>query len=144
MAERLRSPPSGSRSRTNSHTPTKVKSPVPVLPPDAVDLIVEDKDAELKGGPGQRGALRRVYRKGFVASEDGKEVEGEIEVQQPDGEERVDVGEGILEAVVAEEAKHPGGGHRLPRDEEVLVKAESPPLHARVLMQEYDEDNPWA
>jgi len=138
--DRLRSPPSGSRSQAKSYTRGKVVS---VLPPDAVDLVVEDKEGELeeqtrerrKGEPGLRGRLRRIYRPGFVpSSEDG--AQGEIQVEQPDREERVDVGEDILDA--DEDSDQDDRTRVLP---EVLGRAET--LHTRVVLHGY-EDNPWA
>ncbi|KAJ7195993.1 DUF300 domain-containing protein [Mycena rebaudengoi] len=84
----VRSPPTPSTSRRNS-----------VLPPDAVDLVVEDPEAaqekrmqeRRKGEPAIQGsALKKVYRRGFVESDnEGHVVEGEVEVvERSDSEER--------------------------------------------------------
>ncbi|KAJ3549122.1 hypothetical protein NMY22_g1006 [Coprinellus aureogranulatus] len=79
------------------------------LPPDAVDLVVEDPDAaddELAerrtGDPTARGpGLKKIYRRGFETdANDGKgKLRGEVEVEEPsdrqDPRRRVEAGEEI-------------------------------------------------
>ncbi|KAF5372342.1 hypothetical protein D9615_009300 [Tricholomella constricta] len=150
---RLRSPPI--KSRNSSRAAGMAGSPI--LPPDAVDLIVEDNNAaeeeqsreRRKGEPAVRGSgLRRVYRRGFVThSEEGRRTDGEIEVREPDGEERVEVGEDVLDAIGAKSGdlhRDSDGSQAASDAEGVVARAETPPLHARVLIHQYDDDNPWA
>ena len=145
-----RSPPSGSRSRGESHTRGKV---VPVLHPDAVDLVVEDEEGELeeqtrerrKGEPGLRGRLRRIYRPGFIPSSgDETGARGEVQVEQLDGDERVGIGRETPVAIGSdEESDLDDRPQVLSGAGEVLVRAETPPLHARLVFYG-SEDNPWA
>ncbi|KAG8787333.1 hypothetical protein FRC12_015678 [Ceratobasidium sp. 428] len=69
-----------------AHTPTTRMSPAPggkkPLPPDAVDLVVEDPDAaearaawdRRKGDPALRPGGKKAYRRGYVL-DDGRDVE---------------------------------------------------------------------
>lgn len=80
--------PKLSRSNVSSvvHTPSRRESPASrshrPLPPDAVDLVVEDRDAaeavatreRRKGDPALRPGGKKVYRRGY-ALEDGRDVE---------------------------------------------------------------------
>ena len=113
-----------------------------MLPPDAVDLVVEDPRAaeeemtreRRKGEPAVRGgsALHRVYRRGYVVDtpEGGREV-GEVEVARSPREEVFGIGDDADEILEAE-------------DEAVeVVRAETPPAHARIVLDVPDE-NPWA
>ncbi|KAF7299868.1 hypothetical protein HMN09_00993900 [Mycena chlorophos] len=110
-----RSPPSlNGASRRNS-----------VLPPDAVDLVVEEQP-EHDAGHTQPG-LRQVYRRGFVEedpeeAQDGGIVRGEVEVESPGSARR---GEEIVERVVEEEVPE-------------VVTTRTPPVLLHL------EDNPWA
>ncbi|OCH91768.1 DUF300-domain-containing protein [Obba rivulosa] len=95
-----------SPSRTGSNSPASTGSPntrnrpppsprkeaePPVLPPDAIDLVVEDDHAaeeamsheRRKGEPAVRNAgLQKVYRRGYVVENEGSGREvGEVEVQ---------------------------------------------------------------
>ncbi|PPR00678.1 hypothetical protein CVT24_000966 [Panaeolus cyanescens] len=118
---RFLSPPSISRHNSRKSSP--------VLPPDAVDLVVEDPHAEeeeqtwerKKGEPSARGSgLRKVYRRGFVAHlEDGKdepEERGEVEVQESrledsgDPSRRVEAGERIVHIIGDEEDNSASSG----------------------------------
>lgn len=142
---------SGSKSR--SHGP-------PALPPDAVDLIVEDDEAgeaermkdRKKGEPAVRHGtnLRKVYRRGFVAHEDdGTRDEGELEVEQPEEHvsgERVDAAEDILDAIGDEGGEHLHTFSPSPPKESIVARVESPPVDAFVRLDRYDDDNsnPWA
>ncbi|KAI0746309.1 organic solute transporter Ostalpha-domain-containing protein [Daedaleopsis nitida] len=126
----------------------------PVLPPDAVDLVVEDLNAgeegmtreRRKGEPAVRGgsALHRVYRRGYVV-EDGQgrsQEEGEVEIGSSPArrgrevfgiEEGEDDADEVLdvERRAVEEAAPPA------------VRAETPPAHARIIV-DVPEENPWA
>ncbi|PPQ80136.1 hypothetical protein CVT25_001435 [Psilocybe cyanescens] len=165
----VRSPPSLSRE------PSRPKAgDSPVLPPDAVDLVVEDKAAaeedltreRRKGEPATRGGsgLRRIYRRGFVAQgEDGERAEGEVEVEEQaeDAEDarRVEVGEEIVHAI-GDDSGDDEEVERFPRTsghsdwvqdvqvEGVVARTGTPPLHARVEAYQYhdipEDDNPWA
>ncbi|KAJ1304993.1 hypothetical protein OPQ81_000036 [Rhizoctonia solani] len=91
-------PPQKSRSNVSSavHTPSRTESPVSKshrpLPPDAVDLVVEDKDAaeaaasreRRKGDPALRPGGKRVYKRGYVL-EDGRDVEVSVEERERGG-----------------------------------------------------------
>ncbi|KAG6878229.1 hypothetical protein C0993_010351 [Termitomyces sp. T159_Od127] len=147
-ASRIRSPPIDSRAGLSSP---------PILPPDAVDLLVEDYDAaedenvreRKKGEPAVRGAaLRKVYKRGFVThTVDRKRAEGEIEVKEPRGKDRLEAGDDLFDAIGAEDADDLGrdvDSSQVPDTEGVIARAGTPPIHARVLIHEYDDDNPWA
>ncbi|PPQ96895.1 hypothetical protein CVT26_005881 [Gymnopilus dilepis] len=167
MNTRIRSPPSLSRNNSKNKAGSS-----PVLPPDAVDLVVEDPHAaeeenlreRRKGEPTVRGSgLRRVYRRGFVASGDDEEeghVEGEVEVAEThpndDGSRRVEAGEEILHTIGDDEDEVE---HQYPRTfgsewtqnvevEGVVARSGTPPLHARIQAHQFhdipDDDNPWA
>ncbi|KAJ7689328.1 organic solute transporter Ostalpha-domain-containing protein [Mycena rosella] len=159
--------PSSLDRHTPTHTPTPSASrPSSVLPPDAVDLVVEDPAAaeegrvqeRRKGEPAIGGsALRKVYRRGFVAADaEGGVVEGEVEVvEPPEGARsppgRVERGEEVLGAIESddEEEESEGGGEEggavLPEQEPegILARAGTPPAHARFVPSD-SEDNPWA
>ncbi|KDR79314.1 hypothetical protein GALMADRAFT_208731 [Galerina marginata CBS 339.88] len=133
LTTRIRSPPSLSRANSRN---TPSGSPVHPLPPDAVDLVVEDPHAaeedqtreRRKGEPAMKGSgLRRVYRRGFVVhgeGDDGEEEEegearGEVEVEEREegrdhGARRVDVGEEIAHVVGDDDddANEESGGDR--------------------------------
>lgn len=151
-ANRLRSPPPISRNSSGA-------AASPVLPPDAVDLVVEDDAAaqeehtreRRKGEPAVRGSgLRKVYRRGFVGqTEDGRHTHGEVEVQEPDGERRVEAGEEILDTLGAESEDSGSDGRHVESEfggasEGVVTRAGTPPLHARVVVRDFDDDNPWS
>lgn len=136
-----------------------------VLPPDAVDLVVEDYGAaeeemtneRRKGEPAVRGSgLRKVYRRGYVIDHDhddphqhhyhGDEHEGEREV----GEVEVDLnGEG-------EEGEDSGAILRAEEEVvETIARVQTPPAYAQVPTLVSDPyfhstgivgevDNPWA
>lgn len=151
---RIRSPPS--LSRTNSRTPQP-----PILPPDAVDLVVEDHFAaeedqtreRRKGEPATRSSgLRKVYRRGFVShGEDGEFLEYEEELGEGNSRKE-DVREQIVHTIRDEEnddSRSSGSSSSQPHVvEEVIARIGTPPLHARVQAYSYsdipDHDNPWA
>lgn len=120
----------------------------PVLPPDAVDLIVEDSHAaeveqsheRRKGEPAVRGAgLHKVYRRGYVAEDGQKRREGEVEVAPSAGGQQAvfDVGDDA-EDVMEEEADAV--------EEAMVARAETPPPYARPVYSPelLDDENPWA
>lgn len=137
----------------------------PVLPPDAVDLIVEDDEAaeeitkdkritDPARGPLNVG-LRKVYRRGYVSKDpEGQDAgRGEIEIKdepesssqgREDTANEIEGVEGDVEVIIAED-----GEERLvvvEDEDDMVLKADSPPAHARALLDESlrDEDNPWA
>ncbi|KAJ6564443.1 organic solute transporter Ostalpha-domain-containing protein [Mycena capillaripes] len=81
---------SGSSTPGHTRTPPSISRQNSMLPPDAVDLVVEDPEAaeenrvqeRRKGEPPIGGSgLKKVYKRGFVAEdEEGDVVEGEVEV----------------------------------------------------------------
>ncbi|KAJ7757267.1 DUF300-domain-containing protein [Mycena maculata] len=103
------------------------RTPPSVLPPDAVDLVVEDEDPAAgqehrrKGEPPP--GLRRVYRRGFVeeAMEDAEEEPLMTIGSDSEGEE---------------DAVSPELGP-------VLARTMTPPAHAHFAPSD-SEDNPWA
>ncbi|TFY62031.1 hypothetical protein EVJ58_g4124 [Rhodofomes roseus] len=116
----------------------------PVLPPDAVDLIVEDPHAaeeeksheRRKGEPAVRGkALHKVYRRGYVAESDQGREEGEVEVAD---DPIFEVGEDADSVLNTEERVI---------EEVTVAKAETPPPYARPVIYSpeiLDDENPWA
>ncbi|KAJ7041605.1 DUF300 domain-containing protein [Mycena alexandri] len=149
----------GAASNSTQTPPSISRRSSTMLPPDAVDLVVEDPEAALehrvqerrKGEPAMGGsALRKVYRRGFVAEdEEGDVVEGEVDVDEGVGTPaqnpgRVERGERVLSAIGSgsEEDEHEG---ELSRDEPegIVARAETPPAHARFTPSD-SSDNPWA
>ncbi|KAF8962096.1 organic solute transporter Ostalpha-domain-containing protein [Flammula alnicola] len=154
-------------SRNNSRT---AQTGSPILPPDAVDLVVEDPHAaeeeqtreRRKGEPATRGSgLRKVYRRGFVAhGGNGEREVGEVEVEEAGGEgdsRRVDLGDEIVRTIGDEDEGEEGRGeygntlrHTSEWTQEVegvVARSGTPPLHARVQTHYSDipdHDNPWA
>ena len=142
----LTRPPTSSRKSTRG-TARPVKDRV--LPPDAVDLIVEDEAAaeriEKSSVPGP--PLKKVYRRGYVAKGEegnrGKRREFEIERDPPP----VDLktardGEPEEVQVIVEE-----GEERLVIPEtrgEVVVGTETPSHIKDVFGHSDDDPNPWA
>jgi hypothetical protein len=115
-----------------------------VLPPDAVDLIVEDDETaeeertweRRKGEPAVRGsALRKVYRRGFVASDsEGHQAEGEVSFDHPQEQE----GEVPLE-------DGDDGAKKLEEEDEAIKAAEgtiarevTPPPRSQAVPHIYD------
>ncbi|EKM77803.1 hypothetical protein AGABI1DRAFT_76810 [Agaricus bisporus var. burnettii JB137-S8] len=145
------SPSSRSHSRSESNSKTRLTrtisghdgasphtssgSPTNILPPDAVDLIVEDNEARergqvkerRKGEPGMRGSsstggLRKVYRRGFeVETSEGDKAKGQVEVENEavgagddeDIERRrryMNVGERVLDVVGGDRSRRQSAG----------------------------------
>ncbi|KAF8598955.1 DUF300-domain-containing protein [Ceratobasidium sp. AG-I] len=170
-------PPPHSRSRSNvpssSNTPTQPHSPptrsTRPLPPDAVDLVVEDpKAAEAaamrdrrKGDPALRPGGTKVYRRGYVA--EGRDVEVSVEEHERHGsvdqtKVRVeDVGRDNSDE--ATDDKHGGGAEvygagdgteEVAGTEVTVARASTPPPHAIVSVDTFGASesslggNPWA
>jgi hypothetical protein len=127
-----------------------------VLPPDAVDLVVEDTEAaqgqeRRKGEPPIGGsALKKVYRRGFVTEDDeGDAVEGEVDVvDEREGIRspgRMEKGEEALMTIGSDSEDSDGeNAGELPEleGEGIIARAATPPAHARLLPSD-SEDNPW-
>ncbi|PIL27092.1 transporter [Ganoderma sinense ZZ0214-1] len=147
---------SSSRNSPRSRPPPSPRpdSESPVLPPDAVDLVVEDlhaAEAEItherrKGEPAVRGRgaprLHHVYRRGYVVEEDGlPREEGEVEAAPPPEQARgvFDIGE---EDPTPDEALDLGR-RAMEETTRTVARVETPPSHARVIV-DVPDDNPWA
>jgi len=145
---------SGTSSSTSSprerHPPSpRVETERPVLPPDAVDLVVEDHSAaeeeqtheRRKGEPAVRG-LHKVYRRGYVVERGGRREVGEVEIDDkaPSASEsyqpKFSVGDDADAALEAEDEA---------LEDEIVGRVETPPAHARIhIGVPSDDDNPWA
>ncbi|KAI0655043.1 DUF300-domain-containing protein [Cubamyces menziesii] len=156
------SPQTGSSSKSSPRNGRPPPSPNPptersALPPDAVDLVVEDPHAgeeemtreRRKGEPAVRGgsALHRVYRRGYVVEADGQRERGEVEVEHagssmsPQAEEGREVfGVGDDADMDVDEVMYL---EQRAVEDSVVVRAETPPAHARIIV-DVPEDNPWA
>ncbi|EPQ51504.1 DUF300-domain-containing protein [Gloeophyllum trabeum ATCC 11539] len=135
------------RPSVDARSPPTPDSRRPVLPPDAVDLVVEDQQAaqeentweRRKGEPAKRG-LKKVYRRGYVVDDEshGEREVGEVEVERErEGDEGeifkvADEDEDEVEEVVEREA-----------EPIITSTAIEPPVHARLGVLP-KEDNPWA
>ena len=93
-----------------------------------------------RGEPAVRGgsALHRVYRRGYVVDANGRREEGEVEIDRTgtsprDEREVFGIGEDAEEALDVERRAV----------EETVARAETPPAHARIIVDVPDE-NPWA
>ena len=152
-SSRIRSSPVISRhnSRTNDS---------PSLPPDAVDLVIDDSHAaeeqihERRKGEmtsrTTRVGLRNIYRRGFVTHAEGEDAE-DVGDHGEDSSRRVDVGEETLYSVRGDgdgadgDGGDEGGRPRESTRERVIAIESTPPLHARVYYDDIpDNDNPWA
>lgn len=139
---------SSSGSLRERPSPSPRKDADRVLPPDAVDLFVEDTNAaheeeshdRRKGEPA---GLRKVYRRGYVV-DDGhgspKQVDVEVDAkdEEPEEQARFSVGDDVDEIMEAEAEA---------ADDMTITRAQTPPAHARIVVDTYDdlhEHNPWA
>ncbi|KAG8704565.1 hypothetical protein FRC11_009772 [Ceratobasidium sp. 423] len=173
-------PPKLSRSNGSSavHTPSRTESPISrshrPLPPDAVDLVVEDRDAaeaaasreRRKGDPALRPGGKRVYKRGYVL-EDGKDVEVSVEEHRRAGtvdQTKVRVQDPRRPDQAprrspdrATDDKHGGGpevdrsrvgiaqDERIEPDVEVVIARATTPPHATIHIPESSlGSNPWA
>ncbi|OSC98871.1 DUF300-domain-containing protein [Trametes coccinea BRFM310] len=147
---------SSSKSSPRGRPPPSPRPPPerPVLPPDAVDLVVEDSHAgqeemtreRRKGEPAVRGgsALHRVYRRGYVVEADGQREHGEIEVERAGSSSEPWMADGGREVFgVGEDADVDEVTDLEQRavEEATVVRSETPPAHARIIIE---EENPWA
>ncbi|KAI0339234.1 DUF300-domain-containing protein [Trametopsis cervina] len=138
--------PSGSGSGSGGSAPPTPRrdNERPILPPDAVDLVVEDAEAGHEESAhdrrkGEPAGLRRVFRRGYVVHGPGGEEEGEIEVDDPvEGEGG---GEEEREEVEVDDVMRSEG---VAVEEMSATVAGTPPLHARVVGYSAGEENPWA
>ncbi|KAL6298516.1 organic solute transporter Ostalpha-domain-containing protein [Sparassis latifolia] len=123
----------------------------PALPPDAVDLVVEDHHAaqdemvyeRRKGEPAVRGGagLRKVYRRGYVVDDGEARAEGDggVEDESGDQDAMFTVGDDVdnildAEAEVIDETT-------------TITTLETPPAHAHIVYISPtipDNENPWA
>ena len=142
-----------------SRSKEKAKVERSALPPDAIDLVVEDHKAStmIKGRPGEppvkrKDGLKNVYRR--ESTQDGQQIEvGE----QPAHEISV---EGLVESKSAgrmedferslQDATWESDGPTLPattgymQDTTTIARAGTPPAHLRMMYDELEDDNPWA
>lgn len=146
------SPRSGTKDQLGTSPPMAKRS---VLPPDAIDLVVQDDLAaeqervreRQKGEPATHGsALRKVYRRGFIVEDsEGEEVEGEVEI---DDHERMEAGKDDSgETTEGAQDTFEGESEAIQELEGTIARAETPPPHARVEVKSpFDDDveNPWA
>ncbi|CAE7060655.1 unnamed protein product [Rhizoctonia solani] len=151
----------GSTPRTESPSSKSARP----LPPDAVDLVVEDKDAaeaaasreRRKGDPALRPGGKKVYRRGYVL-DDGRDVEVSVEERERAGsveQTKVRVQDSQeQEGHDATDDIHGGGPeaddmHGSPEavEEVTIARAATPPPHAHVEAVHVPEtslSNPWA
>lgn len=112
----------------------------PVLPPDAIDLVVEDAHAGHEESSrdrrrGEPAGLRKVYRRGYVVEGERGTEEGDVEVESENtGVFSVD------DVDVATHAEVAAVGDM------TTTLATTPPAHTRILVDRYDihDENPWA
>lgn len=155
----LASPGSGASSPGSSTSGKARRSPPTPhndrpLPPDAVDLVVEDPDAahdeaeheRRKGEPAISGSgLRKVFRRGFeVPHSDGTVTQGEVQVAEEEAEPSGDKDSVAHHHEVGDVKEMDEEQNVLEEVEGVVAKAETPPAHARVFQVGEDDDNPWA
>jgi hypothetical protein len=113
------------------------------LPPDAVDLVVEDPEAAQDESShdrrrGEPAGLRKVYRRGYVAEGADGPKQGEVEVETQEENTPFAVGDDVDAIMETEEAAV---------EEMTVTRAETPPAHARIVVDSVDdlhENNPWA
>ena len=115
----------------------------PILPPDAVDLVVEDPHtAQAENShdwrKGEPAGLRKVYRRGYAVEHADHREEVEVEVRSPHSPFAVGEADDIDDATRTE-------GQAV--EEMRVTRARTPPAHARIVVEQYpdtDEVNPWA
>ena len=111
----------------------------PVLPPDAVDLVIEDPHHEESQHRKSSTGLHKVYRRGYVVEDEEGMKEGEVEIDTG-GEDSgpFTVGDDVDAIMETEEAA---------TEEMTVTRAETPPAHTRIVIDNYDDlhdSNPWA
>ncbi|KAI0367287.1 DUF300-domain-containing protein [Pilatotrama ljubarskyi] len=147
---------SSSKSSPRTRPPPSPKPPSerPILPPDAVDLVVEDPRAaeeemtheRRKGEPAVRGggALHRVFRRGYVVEADGERRQGEIEVENAGSPSpQVEAGQEVFGVGDDADIDEVTDLEQRAVEEVTVARAETPPPHARIIVDVPDE-NPWA
>lgn len=114
----------------------------PTLPPDAVDLVVEDPNGAREDSSKRKGSptgLRKVYRRGYVVEDEGGVNEGEVEVDaNGEDDNPFTVGDDVDAIMETEEVA---------AEEMTATRAETPPAHTRIVVDNFDElhdSNPWA
>lgn len=131
-----------------------------MLPPDAVDLIVEDNHAaeeamsheRRKGEPAVRNAgLQKVYRRGFIAEDEetGQWEEGEVEVEGGAQGPVFDIGDAddVDEVIETEDrvVEEVTDSHIAPSGTPAVTQSATPPLHTYLALHDIPaDDNPWA
>ncbi|QRV78155.1 Organic solute transporter Ostalpha [Ceratobasidium sp. AG-Ba] len=166
--------PTGRGARTPNGFDTRTprnQSPAPgkgrALPPDAVDLVVEDPDAaekraaweRRKGDPALRPGGKRVYRRGYVL-EDGREAEVSVEEHERRGGsvdqtrvrvQSLDQDDRRKREEDETDDKHGGGPEMVEADttEVTVARASTPPPQATVITHTFASEsslnqNPWA
>jgi len=124
-------PPVTSPRKSTKRTVPSMKDKV--LPPDAVDLVVEDEAAAERATKERRGGtpnptLRKVYKRGYAVGDGGGKRELEIERDSPPADPKA-VGDGESEEVDV-----------VVRGE--VVEIETPP-HIKGAFGPSDDHNPW-
>jgi hypothetical protein len=153
-----------SRPATRSRTHSRPQA-ASALPPDAVDLVVEDEHAAVedrarerrKGEPAVRGsAYRKVYRREAIASDGDAEVDVLKEETNDGGRVAAvgihaisDEGEGPQGERGGSDAPERWRDDTLLRTDKIVTQAEMPPVQARAVLDRYvvldeHEANPWA
>ncbi|KII85639.1 hypothetical protein PLICRDRAFT_116239 [Plicaturopsis crispa FD-325 SS-3] len=140
----LATPTSSSLEGNKTLSPPAPRPEIRTLPSDAVDLVVEDPEAaeeertreRRKGEPAMGGsALKKVYRRGFVAGD----TEGEVEIEggiPEEGESRESLAEEPPEEMELED-------NAVEEVDGMVARAATPPAHVRAFIPD-DDDNPWA
>ncbi|KAF8621266.1 hypothetical protein AX15_007926 [Amanita polypyramis BW_CC] len=163
------SPPS-SKSKSTSESFTKVKYPVrSPLPPDAVDLVVEDggadKSKEQGGGrrasePFLRKGLRKVHQqesgdgtsaarvdeegsaaRARPASKNGTERQGKDETTKGTADFEGGVPGRVWEPEYSPPSSSPP---RVRQEERIIARESTPPARVRMLYGDMEDHNPWA
>ncbi|KAI0777429.1 organic solute transporter Ostalpha-domain-containing protein [Trametes elegans] len=151
------SPHTGSSSRSiprNRPPPSpQPQAERPVLPPDAVDLVVEDPHAaeeemtreRRKGEPAVRGGsvLHRVFRRGYVVDADVQRKQGEVEVEHSASSPQVEEGREVFGVGDDADVDDITELEQRAVEEVTVARAETPPAHARIIV-DVPEENPWA
>ena len=144
---------SGASSSTSSASGSPLAKPPPSprklrerspLPPDAVDLVVEDPNATLEDSSherrrGEPPGLRKVYRRGYVAEDRDGQRYGGVEAEARNEETTPFAVGDDVDAILETEDTVTG--------DMTATRAETPPVHARIIVDSYDdlhEANPWA
>ena len=131
------------RPAKGSAPPVKVKA----LPPDAVDLVVEDDAAAERMTRDRKGSApgpppRKVYKRGYVAEDTGERGELEVERDPPPVDIKKTRGGDLEEPGVVVH-----GGEEMvvvPETEGEVVVETDAPSHIKGVFGPSDDHNPWA